>query len=205
MSYSWPRLHFNLALEPLDWFLASILAPQLFDAALGQREVVFQTVSWLRKAHISRYMNISPSAFSYIFLLSMIIHSKKLILVQFFWTTWSRNSTEWFKLTPRKGAVHRVYSSQFGVWFACKRPNFNFFASYWEIARWNLPQACTLLQPLINLNNHLLLHILPSKRDYALIISSRAFEGCRTKANRLPVNIISKIKIKTSVFSAVVL
>lgn len=162
MVYLQPCLHFNLALKPLDWFLASIPSPLLFGAALGQTEVVFQAVSWLRKAYISMYMSILPWAFSYIFLLSVIIYSKKLILVQFFCTTRSRNSTEQFRITTRKGAVHRAYFSQFGMWFACKRPDFNFFASSWEIARWNLPQACALLQPLINLNSHLLLHILPS-------------------------------------------
>lgn len=93
----------------------------------------------------------------------------------------------------------------FPIWHVICLPDFNFFASTWEIARWNLPQACALLQPLINLNSHLLLHILPSKRDYALIISSHAFEGCMTKANRVPVKIISKIKIKTSIFSSMLL
>lgn len=68
-------------------------------------------------------------------------------------------------VTPKKGAVHTDYF--FPIW-ACDLPAKGStsisFASSWETAKWNLPQAFASLQPLINLINHLLLHILPTKK-----------------------------------------
>lgn len=160
LGYSWPQFHFSLEFQPPGWFLASILAPQLFGDALGQTRVVFQPLSWSRKSCISVWL--SHWLFSYIFLWSVVIHSKKQILLQFFWIRKSRNATEQFSHPKERSWAQGSFYPNLGLWFTCKRLNFNFFASSWEIARWNLPQAFALLQPLINLSSHLLLHILPS-------------------------------------------
>lgn len=49
LGYLWLHFLFSLELKPPDWFLASVLAPQLFGDALGQTAVVFQPLSWFRK------------------------------------------------------------------------------------------------------------------------------------------------------------
>lgn len=177
---------------------------------LWGRQQLFSSLSaGSEKSYISIYFTlfkiISHWLFIYIFLWSVVSHSKKLILLQFFWTRKSRNATEQFSHPKERSCVQGLFFPNLGLWFTCKRLNFNFFASSWETARWNLPQAFALLQPLINLSIHLLLHILPSKKtDYALIISLRASESCRNKANRGLVQIISEMKIKTSIFSSVI-
>lgn len=151
------------------------------------------------------YMNISSRTFSYVFLLTEITHTHfvsdfGLVLLD------SKKEEHYRTIQNHPKERHWAQGLFFPLWrvISLQIPNFNFFVLSWEIARWNLPQACALLQPLINLNSHLLLHILPSKRDYALIMSLPAFKGCRNKANRVPVKIIGKIKIKTSIFSSVI-
>lgn len=147
----------------------------------GRQKWFSRLFRWFRSTFISTYISILLLAFNYIFTLTVIIHWKRISL-QFFLTTGKRKSTKWFRLTSGKEAVHRSYFSQFGIWFPCKTPNFNYFVLSWEIAMWNLPQACSLLQPLNSLKRHLLFYILPWKRNYVLIISSRVFEGCMNKA-----------------------
>lgn len=166
LGYSWLHFHFSLEFKPPDWLLASILAPQLFGDALGHTEVVFQPLSCFRKFYISTWF--SHWLFSYIFLWSVVIHSKKLILLQFFWTRKSRNATEQFSHLKERSCAQGLFFTNLGLWFTCKRLNFNFFASSWETARLNLLQAFASLQPLINLSIHLLLHILPSKKRLCL-------------------------------------
>lgn len=166
MDYSWPHFRFSLEFNPLDGFLPSILAPQLFGAALGQTEVVFQPLGWLKKSNISMWL--SHWLFSNIFLWSEVIHSKKLILLQFSWTTKSSNATEQFSHPKERSCAQGSFFPNLGLWFTRGRLDFNFFASSWETARWNLPQAFALLQPLINLSSHLLLCILPSKKRLCL-------------------------------------
>lgn len=166
MDYSWPHFRFSLEFNRLGGFLPSILAPQLFGAALGQTEVVFQPLGWLKKSNISMWL--SHWLFSNIFLWSEVIHSKKLILLQFSWTTKSSSATEQFSHPKERSCAQGSFFPNLGLWFTRGRLDFNFFASSWETARWNLPQVFALLQPLINLSSHLLLCILPSKKRLCL-------------------------------------